>query len=364
MKCSFKVLLLLFLFSSFARSALACECGILHNILNALGDKVVTGITVPLDQAIREAAYFEAGSIREDLSALREAILLTKDTLSQTLQANDQNAAEREILRTYDPGSQPGTICDNNLMGAAYQLSVTTVGVARSDIQDRLLERRERYPRPVDYLSEGRDENWPGPEKVLKVLGLKGEATTLTLEEVGDAQRLIESLSNPLPPFNLPEEFLETPAGRAYLAQKKDFETRQAFYQGILSQRVANLSPTTEGLADWAQDKWQQMGGQGEPPGLVEGRLSEDSLFWYLTNQRLASANWFENVVPTLPEAGLLRELVTMEAVVLELLRRQNTHLENISFLLAQRALEELQGAPLEALNAQYSRATSQSAHN
>jgi hypothetical protein len=85
----------------------------------------------------------------------------------------------------------------------------------------------------------------------------------------------------------------------------------------------------------------------------VEGKMSEDALFWLLTNMRLSSANWHEEILPSLPEAGLLREMASMMAVNLELERRQKNHLENIETLLsllAQSQLEKNSGQGLKVL--------------
>jgi hypothetical protein len=96
------------------------------------------------------------------------------------------------------------------------------------------------------------------------------------------------------------------------------------------------------------------MGGNGSVPGLENGLLSENSLFWLLTNQRLSSANWHEEVLPTLPEAGLLREMASMMAVQLELSRRQNEYLENIATTLALQSLDTLEKDTGAALRNQY----------
>jgi hypothetical protein len=99
------------------------------------------------------------------------------------------------------------------------------------------------------------------------------------------------------------------------------------------------------------------MGGQGQVPGLTNGRLSQEALFWLLTNMRLASGNWHEEILPKLPEAGLLREIASMMAVDLELSRRQNEQLGNISLILSLNGLNYLENGAGQALRAQYRRA-------
>ncbi|MDR2460837.1 MAG: hypothetical protein LBE38_08670 [Deltaproteobacteria bacterium] len=334
-----------------------CDCISLSGIVNSAAERVIAGIWVPLDAVIREAASFEVTNIRQDLTALREAVLLTKESLEASIRAADANSANREIDRTYEPASQPVTSCGLSEMGAGLQLSNKSRQVVIQDILERLLTRGERYSRPLDYQEELRDASWPGKERAAQLIGNFGGPKTLTVEETGELSRFLESLSNPIPASELSEEQADTPGAKIYLTQKKDFESRQAIYQAVLA-KVASLKiPTVEGLESWAIEKWNDMGGDGPPPGVTEGLMSQEALFWFLANMRLASANWHEEVIPTLPEAGLLRELVSMEAIQLELLRRQNETLESIELMLALGGLTQLEGLPRQSLAGQYARA-------
>ncbi|MDR1546188.1 MAG: hypothetical protein LBU12_05660, partial [Deltaproteobacteria bacterium] len=198
----------------------------------------------------------------------------------------------------------------------------------------------------------------PSPKLASARFGLLSSGLTLTWAEFEEAQRLLEQLTDPLPPAEPSEALLRTPAGRVYAALKNDYEARQELYQGVLAKRLADRAPSVEGLAPWAADRWREMGGEGPPPGLVEGRLSETALLRLMTGQRLASANWHEEILPRLTEAGLLRELAAMEAVRLELDRRRNEHLENLTLMAALSGLSELEAGRGEALRLQRRRAT------
>jgi hypothetical protein len=151
--------------------AFACECGILEGMLRSAAERVVSGIAVPLDQAIREAASYEAANVHKDLVALREAVLMAKDGISGAVEALDRNSAEREAERTYEQGSQPETSCDNSEMGAGYQLGQKTLENARGDLLERILSRGKRYQRPLDFQEELASDAFPGPEKTGKLLG-------------------------------------------------------------------------------------------------------------------------------------------------------------------------------------------------
>jgi hypothetical protein len=285
-------------------------------------------------------------------------VLFTSKTLETAVMAADKSAAERQSERTYEAGSQPPANCGNDAMGAGYQVSARTVARSFADISERVMGRGGRFPRPADFQEERLAESWPEPARAAGLLGSPGGPGTLTMEELSEAERLLETVASPSPPPELAPEQLGTPAGRAYEARRRDHETRQALYQSVLSRRLADRAPSVEGLGDWARGKWEDMGGTGEAPGLVDGRLSQDALFWYLTNMRLGSANWHEQELSSLPEAGLLRELASMKAVEIELLRRQNEKLDALSSLVAAMALDGLDGGPREILKTLYNRAS------
>jgi hypothetical protein len=342
---------------SASKASHACDCGILNGMLSGLGDRVVVGITPPLEAVIRHSAAYEATHLRQDLTALRETVMLLKDSVVSAIEASDKNSAERSAERTYEPGSQPETICGGDYVGASLQAGYRTREKAAGDILQRAMQRPQRHQRPLDFLTEIGSEAWPGAEGAAR-LGLSGGgARTYSLEETLEAERLLESLSNPMPPPDLPDNRKGTPAGRSYTAMKKDYELRLSIYQGVLSRNIASRAPALEGLEGWVRSKWSSMGGAGDPPGLQNGLISDETLFWYLTSMRLSSANWHEEALPALPEAGLLRELAAMEAVNLELQRRQNELLRDLVTLVAISGLEGLSNDKRAALMNQYSQA-------
>ncbi|MDR1036268.1 MAG: hypothetical protein LBT40_06780, partial [Deltaproteobacteria bacterium] len=311
--------------------AQGCPCPALQGLLRAAADQVTAGIAPPVELAVRESAAWGAGELHKDLTAIREAVLFASKSMEAAVKAADKGAAERQIERTYEAGSQPPAVCGNDAMGAGYQISSRTLARAFEDISGRVMSRRGRFLRPLDFQEERLAPGWPGPEKAAGLLGPASGPGTYTLEETADAARLIETLASPYPAPDLSEGQLATPAGRAYEARRRDFETRLALYQSVLARQAADRAPSVEGLEDWVRGKWEDMGGAGEPPGLADGLLSQDALFWYLANMRLGSANWHEQELSTLPEAGLLRELASMKAVEIELARRRNEKLDAIA---------------------------------
>jgi hypothetical protein len=280
---------------------------------------------------------------------------MSQDAVTAAIKAADRDEARRDFEKTWDPSAQTPAECGGDAMGGGLMLSRETMEETQEAIMEKVGERSRRHERPVDYLVEM--GSFPEPAEVPASIGALSWGRTLTLEELSAAEKMIESMTNPLPPGRLSEGDARTAAGRIYEVQRKDFEARQALYQSVLAKRVAVRAPTLEGLAEWASDKWRQMGGEGPVPGLADGRMSQEALFWLLANLRLSSANWHEQVLPKLPEAGILRDMASMMAVNLELTRRQNEHLGNISMLLAFGGLSSLDAGAGEALRQQYRRA-------
>ena len=101
--------------------------------------------------------------------------------------------------------------------------------------------------------------------------------------------------------------------------------------------------------------QWQEAGGSGTPPGLVNGKMSEAGLFKLLSQMRLGNPNWF-NQVTTATEAGLLREIVMMQAMQLELTRKNNELLDRMSFITALDYLTRMDGTTGRELNDLYAR--------
>jgi hypothetical protein len=332
-----------------------CDCATAARIAYESAERIVTGIARPLEAAVQRAASYTTLNLHRDLVSLREAVILGQESVSAAVRAADRSAAEREIERSFDLGSQPSTSCGNDDLGAVLLGSRDLVDLAGQAVVDRAAERRTRHDRPVDYLREL--SAFPEPKDAASRLGVLPAGRTFTVAELAEAERTLEALSDPLPLPALPEGPAGAPAGRAYEVQKRAYETRLGIYQGVLAKRLADRAPTLDGLESWARSKWESMGGEGDPPGLVEGRLSQEALAWLLSNLRLASANWHESVLPAMTEAGLLREMASMMAVELELSRRRDEHLQNISTMMAIAGLERLASGEGEALRLQYRRA-------
>jgi hypothetical protein len=336
-----------------SQAATGCDCATMSSLLKSAAQTIVSGVVNPIILAIEKAAGYQAAMNRQDLTAIREAIILAQERTTEAIELADLSQANRLTERTYEPASQPPTNCLNDILGEAWRSSATVKDAVRDNLLLATAQRSAKSAKPADYLKEI-NAGTLKTENLTRLLGVAPEALTLTPAEFNLASEALGQLTDPLPAPALPAEMANATAGRLYAAGKSDLEKRLAIYQGILAQRLVSRAPTIAGLSDWSERKWQEMGGSGSPPGLVEGYLSENSLTWLLTNLRLGSANWHEKVLPALPEAGLLREMAAMTAIQLELSRRQNVHLENLSLLLALDGLDRLDQRARPALRNQY----------
>ncbi|MDR2422769.1 MAG: hypothetical protein LBE01_05255, partial [Deltaproteobacteria bacterium] len=67
---------LFFLSPSKAQGAVGCDCATMGSLLRSAAQTIVTGIANPLALVVEKAAGYETATLREDLTAIREAILM------------------------------------------------------------------------------------------------------------------------------------------------------------------------------------------------------------------------------------------------------------------------------------------------
>lgn len=91
------------------------------------------------------------------------------------------------------------------------------------------------------------------------------------------------------------------------------------------------------------------------PPGIVDGKMSEAGLFKLLSQMRIGNPNWF-NQVTTATEAGLLREMTVMQAIQIELTRKNNELLDRLGVVVSLDFLTRMEGATGKELSDLYTR--------
>ncbi|MDL2268113.1 hypothetical protein LJC46_09065, partial [Desulfovibrio sp. OttesenSCG-928-G15] len=156
---------------------------------------------------------------------------------------------------------------------------------------------------------------------------------TLTEDQVAQAHESIKTLANPRPLPVVTDSQKSTPAGQTYAAAKKIHEGRLATVTETLNNHVVFHAPTLpQDVTTWAQNQWSEAGGNGTPPGIVDGKLSEAGLYKLLSQMRVGNPNWFMQIA-TATDAGLLREMVVMQAFQFEIARKNTELLDRLSVI-------------------------------
>ena len=78
-------------------------------------------------------------------------------------------------------------------------------------------------------------------------------------------------------------------------------------------------------------------------------------MFKLLSQMRLGNPNWF-NQVTTATEAGLLREMVMMQAIQLELTRKNNEFLDRLNVVVSLDYLTRMEGTTGKEMDDLYTR--------
>ena len=267
-------------------------------------------------------------------------------------------AAASEAIKTedlYGKASQPAGLCGASSVGAGLQLSAKASTHVREAMRDKQREYANREgARPVDFLDRLLEPDHPDGKAMTDALfPLEG---TLTEDQVALAHEAIKTLANPRPLPMVTDAQRTTPAGQTYAAARLIHEGRLAAVTETLNSHVVFHAPTLpDEVTAWAQSQWSDAGGSGAPPGIVNGKLSEAGLFKLLSQMRLGNPNWFVQVTGA-TEAGLLRELVMMQAVQLELTRKNNELLDRIAFNASLDFLTRMEGTDGQAMTDLYTR--------
>ena len=342
--------------------ASGCDCGSINAMITMA--KMETIQTVNLNTtaeatAIRSeillAAQSIIGTIKTESATIVRAIISLKESNAAMIkgQATAGEATRTEDL--YGKAAQPTGLCGATSLGAGVQLGAQASRQVHQAMRSKQLEYSNKADaRPVEYLGRVLDEGHPSEQEMVD--SLFPLENTITDEQLSQAHESIKSLANPRPLPVVTEAQKETPSGQTYTAARKIHEGRLAVAMDVLNSHVATHAPTLpDDVTAWAKSQWQEAGGSGTPPGLVNGKISEAGLFKLLSQMRLGNPNWF-NQVTTATEAGLLREIVMMQAMQLELTRKNNELLDRMSFITALDYLTRMDGTTGRELNDLYAR--------
>ena len=339
-----------------------CGCGSVQAIVTAAKMETIQTVnayTAAEAQAIRSEILLAAqniiGTIKTESATIVRAILALKES---NVAAIKGQAVAGEALKTedmYGKAAQPAGLCDTSSLGAGIQLAAQ----AGQDIHATMREKQFEYAnregaRPVEFLERVLADEHPTEKEVVDSLFPVG--STLTEEQVSRAHESIKTLANPRPLPVVTESQKATPAGQTYAAARKIHEGRLGTVMEALNSHVVYHAPTLpEDVTTWAVNQWIEAGGSGTPPGIVDGKLSEAGLYKLLSQMRVGNPNWFSSVA-TATDAGLLRELVMMQAFQFELARKNTELLDRLTFIASLDYLTRMEGTTGKEMKELYTR--------
>jgi hypothetical protein len=351
--------LLLFPAEAFAAG---CGCGSIQAMIRVSQmqtTQTVNAFTAAEAEAIRSEILLAAqniiGTIKTESATIVRAIVGLKESNAAIIKGQ---AAASEAMKTedlYGKASQPAGLCGASSVGAGLQLGAQ----AAADVHGAMREKQREYgnregARPVEHLERITNPDHPDAKAMTEAMYPLQD--TLTEEQVAEAHEAIKTLTNPRPLPVVTQAQKETPAGQTYAAARLIHEGRISVVTETLNNHVVTHAPTLpDEVTTWAQNQWSEAGGSGTPPGLVDGKLSEAGLFKLLSQMRIGNPNWFVQVTSA-TDAGLLRELVMMQALQLELTRKNNELLDRIAVTASMDFLTRMEGTDGKAMSDLYTR--------
>lgn len=360
-----KILLLALLIMAFpAQEAWAkgCSCGSVQAIVTMAHMQTV--------QTVNAYTAAEAASIRSEILLAAQNIIGTIKTESATIvraiialkesnvAAIKGQAVAGEAMKTedmYGKASQPAGLCGASTVGAGIQLGAQAAREIHGAMRDKQLDYSNRAGvKPVEFLSRVLSDEHPTEKELVDALFPL--ESTLTEDQVAQAHESVKTLANPRPLPVVTDSQKSTPAGQTYAAAKKIHEGRLAAVMESLNNHVVYHSPTLpDDVTTWAQNQWSEAGGSGTPPGIVDGKLSEAGLYKLLSQMRVGNPNWFTQVAAA-TDAGLLRELVVMQAFQFELARKNTELLDRLTFIASMDYLTRMESSTGKEMNDLYTR--------
>lgn len=184
---------------------------------------------------------------------------------------------------------------------------------------------------------------------------LNPSSGTLTKDAVTKANELTRVTVNPSPPAKLPESVKSTTLGQRYDAMKRIHESMMLQAEAARLQVNSHVMPDYE-VGQWAKDAWSETGKAGDPPGVVDGKMSYQALLRLLAHQRLESSKWYADVMSGKNSEWHAREQTLMIAVLLDIQREQLELMRHMTALAAEERgsrINETVGSELNRLRNQ-----------
>ncbi len=159
---------------------------------------------------------------------------------------------------------------------------------------------------------------------------------TLDSDEVEQAVRIAMGVTNTFSDYDIPTKFQNKPAAKKYQTLRRLREAKISIPQLALTEIIARKAPVYP-LADWMAQMNKSMGISSIHPDVKNGMISADAMLSMDVALRYANPSYLIDLHRK-TEAGVLRELLDMEAINMELDRLNLVQQEYQSALLAIRS--------------------------
>lgn len=335
-----------------------CDCGSINNMI-ANAQAAINAHTSAEATAIRTeitvAAQNIIGTIKVESATIVRAIIALKESNVAALKGLGAAMGAQKTLDLYGSTAQPNTLCGSTSVGAGVQVGTQAATEVRKDMRKKQIDYANNADaRPYDYLTRILAAEHPDVKTIPDAIYPLDR--TLTPEQLAQAHETVKTLADPRPLPVATDDQKTTPAGETYAAARVVHEGRVQTAMESLNHHIAFHAPTLPGdVASWAQQQWQDAGASGTPPGVVDGKMSEAALLNLLVQARLGNPNWYTQIAGA-TEAGLLRELVLMQAVQLQISHKNLEYLDRLSVVTALDYLSRMEGTTGKDMDALYAR--------
>jgi hypothetical protein len=346
MKIKYALILLLvgcFAFPSYA-GAYGCDCGSVQSIVTSNG-QLMAQLTI---ESVNQVTIAEAEQIRSEilrvgmslesklnslLSSLTSELANVAGALGDQMKAQSGTEQASKTVDMYGEEAMPGALCGSTGLAGGVQVGAQAQAQVAGALTEDTVLHVDKFDVPREYEARIYAEDHPDLQK--STAAIFPLENTLTVEQVADAAKVVNTVMNPSPSPKVSDRMLESDEGIAYSVQRLVNQSRTTLASEPLNKHIAYYSPTLSGdVVTWAKEQWSKSGGQGDEPGIVNGKMSEAALHSLLSKIRIASPNWHMELA-TATDSGLLRELNLMMSVIVDMLRKNNELLDGISVMLA-----------------------------
>jgi hypothetical protein len=147
----------------------------------------------------------------------------------------------------------------------------------------------------------------------------------------------IRAIVDPFPSQKIPPHFQGTNAAQKYNSLRKIKYSYLAQPVAVMSSIAASKMPLFK-LGDWAEKTYRRMGAEGNPPQVVNDRISLTGYIDLMVNSRFSNQDWYtgKQGIHSMTTTGVMRELLVMNSVNMKMQQMQMRYMQQMAGLLAQ----------------------------